>query len=394
MVFAGVLPRRWLQSRRTINVIVAKETLRRDIEAMGFKFISIESFVEAGSVQEASTFAEELSRLTLPDGSRLAELFTYKGYELWWIYYTSLFLYFCLPWTQYKKLLEYLKDFESIYLYQPPYKSLFFCYLKAYGCEASVLHEPGFKSPSFLPFGIFLQIIITLLCLPILMVKRYGLMVFVGDKFAKSKDYDFRMKFIYEELRQRKIPFVEFIRSLESWKKVLSHAFIVRRRPVIYSEAIAFFGRFLCFLSGGSGRAKHQFGSHLFMGEPVERRFKLMVATQYLLNVYDDVWAIRIMKWILRAIGFKTAFITAAAERNFHAFLGCKLNAIPTVGILHGVASRHYTVYDFLPGFRGAKRMSVDKYGLWSEWWKKYYLENSKGYLPEQLYFSALFSPL
>ena len=107
VVFAGVLPRRWLQSRRTINVIVAKETLRRDIEAMGFKFISIESFVEAGSVQEASTFAEELSRLTLPDGSRLAELFTYKGYELWWIYYTSLFLYFCLPWTQYKNLLEF-----------------------------------------------------------------------------------------------------------------------------------------------------------------------------------------------------------------------------------------------------------------------------------------------
>ena len=394
VVFAGVLPRRWLQSRRTINVIVAKETLRRDIEAMGFKFISIESFVEAGSVQEASTFAEELSRLTLPDGSRLAELFTYKGYELWWIYYTSLFLYFCLPWTQYKKLLEYLKDFESIYLYQPPYKSLFFCYLKAYGCEASVLHEPGFKSPSFLPFGIFLQIIITLLCLPILMVKRYGLMIFVGDKFAKSKDYDFRMKFIYEELRQRKIPFVEFIRSLESWKAVLEHVF-VRKRPVIYSEGVAFVGKFLSIISGGRALARRRFGVSILSSEVnPEARFKYLVATQYLLNVYDDVWAIRIMKWILRAIGVKTAFITAVAERNFHAFLGCKLNAIPTVGILHGVASRHYTVYDFLPSFNGIRTMSVDKYGLWSEWWKKYYLENSKVYLPEQLYVSGLMRPL
>jgi len=394
VVFGEELPHKWPQSKHLLNVIVAKENLRRDVEAMGFKFVSIELFIEAGSVHEASAFAEELSRLTLPDGSRLAESFTYKGYELWWIYYTSLFLYFCLPWTQYKKLLEYLKDFESIYLYQPPYKSLLFCYLKAYGCEASILRETGFKSPSFLPFGIFLQIIITLLCLPILMVKRYGLMVFVGDKFAKSKDYDFRMKFIYEELRQRKIPFVEFIRSLESWKAVLQHVF-VRKRPVIYSEGVAFVGKSLSIVSGGRALARARFGGHILPLETnPEARFKYLVATQYLLNVCDDVWAIRVMKWILHAIGIKAAFITAATERNFHAFLGCKLNAIPTVGILHGVASRYYTVYDFLPGFRGAKRMAVDKYGLWSEWWKKYYLENSKVYLPEQLHVSGLMRPL
>src|SRR3990167_1371356 len=371
VVFGEELPEKWLKSKHIINIIVAKESLRHDIEAMGFKFVSIEPLVEAGSVHEASAFAEELSRLTLPDGSRLAESFTYKGYELWWIYYTSLFLYFCLPWTQYKKLLEYLKDFESIYLYQPSYKSL-----------------------SLLPFGIFLQIIITLLCLPILMVKRYGLMIFVGDKFAKSKDYDFRMKFIYEELRQRKIPFVEFIRSLESWKAVLEHVF-VRKRPVIYSEGVAFVGKFLSIISGGRALARRRFGVSILSSEVnPEARFKYLVATQYLLNVYDDVWAIRITKWILRAIGVKTAFITAVAERNFHAFLGCKLNAIPTVGILHGVASRHYTVYDFLPSFNGIRTMSVDKYGLWSEWWKKYYLENSKVYLPEQLYVSGLMRPL
>ena len=354
----------------------------------------LNEFIEPGSVQEASAFAEELSRLTLPDGSRLAEAFTYKGYELWWIYYTSLFLYFCLPWTQYKKLLEYLKDFKSIYFYRPPYKSLFFYYLKAYGCETNILREPGFKSPSFLPFGIFLQIFITLLCLPVLMVMRHGIMVFVGDKFAKSKDYDFRMKFIYEELRQRKISFVEFIRSLESWKAILQHVF-VRKRPVIYSEGIFFIGKFLSVISGGRVLARHRFGVDVLPSDTYpEARFKYLVATHYLLNVYDDVWTIRIMKWILHAIGVKAAFITAPAERNFHAFLGCKLSAIPTVGILHGVASRYYTVYDFLPGFRGAKRMAVDKYGLWSEWWREYYLENSKVYLPEQLYVSGLMRPL
>ena len=345
----------------------------------------LQELIEPGSVQEASAFAEELSRLNLPDGSRLVESFIYKGYELWWIYYNSLFLYFCLPYTQHKKLLEYLKDFKNIYLYRPSYKSLFHSYLSAYGSRVHILPVPGLKSPSLLPVGIFLQIIITFLSLPVLMIRRHGLMVFVGDKFAKSKDYDFRMKFIYEELRQRKLPFVEFIRSLESWRAVLEHVFI-RKRPVIYSEAIAFLGKFLAIFSGKP---------NLFIPDQDSlSKFKFLVATHYLKSAYDDVWAIRIMKWILRVIGVKAAFITAPAERNFHAFLGCKLNTIPTVGILHGVASEHYTVYDFLPGFNGKKRMSVDKYGLWSEWWKKYYIENSKVYLPEQLYVSGLMRPL
>ena len=354
----------------------------------------LKKFIEPGSVHEASTFTEELSHLKFDDGSRIAKSFIYKGYELWWMYYISLFLYFGLPYTQYRKLLLYLKSFQRVYFYRPPYKSLFSCYLQAYGCKVVILREPGFKSPSALPFGIFLQIIITLLCLPVLMVRRHGLMIFVGDKFAKSKDYDFRMKFIYEELHQRKIPFVEFIRSLESWKAVLQHMF-VRKRPVIYSEGIAFVGKFLSVISGGRALARRKFGAHVFDSQTnLEVRFKFLVATQYLLKVYDDVWAIRIMKWILRAIGVKAAFITAATERNFHAFLGCKLNVIPTVGILHGVASRYYNGYDFLSGFDGAKMLSVDKYGLWSEWWKEYYLKYSKAYKPEQLYVSGLMRPL
>lgn len=219
-------------------------------------------------------------------------------------------------------------------------------------------------------------------------------MIFSGDKFDKSRDHDPRMKFIYQELRERNIPFVEFIRSLESWSTVLQHVFI-RKRTVIYSEGVAFVGRFCSFLSGGRYRAKRKFGAHTFAsGTNPEERFKLLVATQYLLGVYDDIWAIRIMKWILYAIGVKTAFIAAALDRNFHTVFGCKLNAIPTVGILHGVASRHYNVYDFLPGFDGTKKLSVDKYGLWSEWWKEYYLKNSKAYRPDQLFVSGPMMPL
>lgn len=394
VVFGENLPHSGILSKHQYNAVIASEKLRQHIEAIGLKFIPIEPLVEAGSIHEASALAEELSRLKLADGSRLSKSVTYKGYELWWIYYTSLFIYFCLPYTQYKKLLERLRSFHNIYFYRPPHKNLFSCYLQAYGCEVVVLRGSELKDSLSLTLGIFLQTAITLLCLPVLMLGNRHLMVFIGDKFEKSKDYDFRMRFIYEELRQKNIPFVEFIRSLGSWKILLEH-FFKRRRPVVYSEAIVFIGRVMSVVSGGRRRALHKFGPHIFTPETdPEKRFKLLIATQYLLDVYGDIWSIRLMKWILRVIGIESAFIPAATERNFHAVLGCKLNEIPTVGIMHGVQIQDYNVYDFLPGFDGARLLTVDKFGLWSEWWKEYYIKNSKAYRPHQLYVSGPMRPL
>ncbi len=390
VVFGEELPREW----RRFGTVIASKKLQPALQAHGAAFIDLGTLVGPGSIYEASALLEELSYLKLADGTRITKSFLYKGYELWWIHYDDLFIHFCLPYTQHKKLLEYLKSFESVDFYRPPFKSLFSCYLQAHGVRTTMLREPGLKSPAFLPFGVFLQMILTLLFLPVLMISRRRLMVYTGDKFEKDKDYDFRMRFVYEELRRKEIPFVEFIRGLQPWGTVLQHAF-TRRRPVIYPDAVAFVGRFVSILSGGQSRARREFGAHRFSSEPdSEKRFKLLVATQYLLGVYDDIAAIRIMQSILRVIGVKAAFITAASGRNFHAVLGCKLNAIPTVGIMHGVASRHYNVYEFMPGFDGEKMLSVDEYGIWSEWWKAHFKEYSKAYKPGQVYVSGPMRPL
>ncbi|MBT4207190.1 hypothetical protein HOE22_02470 [Candidatus Woesearchaeota archaeon] len=375
------------------NTLVAPERFEVIAKKYDLVFKNINEFVDTGSIYEASTFAEELSLQILPDGSRISKVFMYKGYELWWMHYNSLFLYFCLPYTQYKKLLEYIRNFHSVYLYQPPYKSLFSCYLQAYECEFNLIRKKGVRSPAILPFGVFLQIILTLISIPFLMINKCHLMIFIGDKFDKSKDYDFRMKFIYEELRRRGLPFIEFIRSLEPWRNVLQHVF-VRRRPVVYSEGVAFVGRFISIVTGGHRKGKQKFGTHTFVSQTdPDVRFKLLVATQYLISGYDDVWAIRIMKLILRMIGVRAVYITAVLERNFHAFLGCKLLNIPVIGIQHGAAPKDYFVSDFMCKFDGEKQLSVDKYGLWSEWWKEYYIKNSKAYSKDQLFVSGPMRP-
>lgn len=344
---------------------------------------ALDEFIDPGSIYEASAFLEELSLLTRADGSSLVKSFIYKGYELWWIYYNSLYLYFCLPYTQYQRLLAYLKNFKIVYLYKPPYKTLFYYYLKAHGVTVVLIQSQVKKRSPFFSFGIFMQIILTAISLPLLVIKRPKYMLFTGDKLETGKDYDFRFKFLYKELRSRNLPFFECIRSHESWRVVLKHALLIRRRPVIYSEAIVQIGKFL----------NHKFLDQRFDDSDATKRFKFLIATHYLKDVYRDIYAIRIMKWILRMIGVRSAYITAALDRNIHAFLGAKLNDIPTVGILHGVSSREYNVYDFLPKFKGKKMLSVDVYGLWSEWWKEYYMKYSKAYLPEQLYVSGPMRP-
>ncbi len=391
IVFGEELPERL---NRGYKEVVAKKNLKQAVESAGLRWVDLDGLAGPGSIYQATMLLEELPHLKLADGTPVAKSFLYKGYELWWMHYDSLFYHFCLPYTRYRKLLEYLKDFPSIYFYKPPHANLFSSYLEAYGRKINVIPAPGLHSPSFLPFGVLLQIILTFIFLPALVVLRRPIMVYVGDKFEKGKDHDFRFRFVYEELRRKKLPFVEFIRGVESWRSVLEHVF-VRKRPVIYSETAVFIGRFLSVLTGGRSSARKKFGADTFPKNlDPETRFKLSLSTLFLIGVYEDVWAIRIMRLILSAVGVETGLITAGSQRNFPTVLGCKLNGIPTVGILHGVASRFYNVYEFMPGFNGEKRLSVDTYGLWSEWWKSYFIKYSRIYAPEQLYVSGPMRPL
>jgi len=341
-----------------------------------------------GSIHEASELVGKLARLETKDGGRLSKLINYKGYELWWMNCDTLYYRFCMPYTQYRDLLFYLKDFDKIYLFEPPYPDLFLHFSKAYRRECFLLKKFQLRRFLPVPFGVLLQVLLSLIFLPLLMIARPGLMIWVGDKFDHPHDYDFRMKFIYEELRKRKIPFVEFIRSLEKWPVVLRHAW-KRKRPVFYSAAVVFL---IHFFVDPFKKNKELIGLGEF-SDP-EQRFLFLVASHYLRNIQGTIWSIRAMRFIMRRIGVRVADISAGLGRNFHELLACKLNNIITIGIQHGTPSRYYFVSDFMPGFDGKNTLSVDKYGLWSEWWRDYYAKNSDAYKPAQLFVSGPMRPL
>ncbi|MSR87955.1 MAG: hypothetical protein EXS69_02210 [Candidatus Zambryskibacteria bacterium] len=349
----------------------------------------LRGLIKAGSVEEASELNRKLSLITDRAGRRVSKIVNFKGFELWWINYDNLMYKFSLPYTEYRSLLEYLKDFSNIYLYKPPHLDIFKYFLDAHECRYVIKLEKQFSKK--FPIGVLFQVALSIPFLFWLKLRNPKLLVWTSDRFDPPRDHNFRMKFIYEELKARKINFMEFIRSMEPSPIVFEHC-LKRRRPVIYSYAIVTLARALRSLFE-SQRNLETF-SRPKVGASPEEIFWHKIATHYAKNFRSDIWAIKTIKFILKFIGIKSAIIIGAINRNFPEVLACKLSGIPTVGIQHGLHPKYYFVSDFMHEFDGDKTLSVDKYGLWSEWWKEYYLKYSKAYKPEQLYVSGLMRPL
>jgi len=345
----------------------------------------IERFIGSGSVQEAYEIVNKLSRMTLKDGSRLSKSINYEGYELWWVHYDSIYSQFCLPYTQYAGLLSHLKDFENVYLFHPPWPRLFQYFLRAHNRRCVIISRFRFRKLLPFSFGVLLQLLLSLGFLLWLKLARPAIMLRTSDRFNAHYDFDFRQKFIYDELRKGRVPFVEFIRSMEPPAAVLKHAWR-RKRPVVYSSAII-----ECVSSFANCFSRYP---PSYTGSNPEERFWFLASAHFLRNVRGTIWSIRAMKLILRWIGIKAAIIPTGGSRSFHEILGCKLAGIKTVGIQHAALPRYFFVSDFTPEFDGKIPLSLDKCGIWSDWWKQYYLQYGRAFKSEQLYVSGHIRPL
>lgn len=371
-------PPAWWQQ---FAVLIGPQELASCAVEHGVAFEALESWVDPGSVEEAAAFLEQLARATLSDGARISKSVMYKGYELWWTHYDDLYYQQCLPFIRYRRLLERLRALSHVTLHAPPATGLFRAYLEAHSVAHAIV-EPPRKFPSA---GTWLQIALTLISLPFLASMRPRILLYTGDRFDPPRDHSFRMHLVYEELRRRKLPFVEYIRSMESARVVLTHA-IDRRRPVVYSYAVKTVLYWVASLFG-----EKTFPTHSPDPETV---FVRTLSVMYLRNVRGTVWSMNVMRFFLRVSGVRAAFIAAASSRTFHEVFACKLEGIPTIGILHGASSRFYNVYDFMPEYDGEKHLPLDTYGIWSEGWRDYYVKHSAIYRQEHLPVSGPMRPL
>lgn len=387
VIFSKDLPKKSRKWWRQFDTLIAPEQLKDIAQSHELNFVDLDTLVGPGSVEEAAKLTRKLSLLEDSEGKRISKSVNYKGFELWWMNYDSLMYNFCLPYTQHHKLFEYLTNFSSIYLHEPPFAELFRYFLTSYNRQYIIKSKRLFKIIP--PLGIVLQIVLSIPFLLWIKLRQPKLMLWTSDKFDPPRNHDFRMKFIYKELKQKNIKFIEFIRSTEKSNIMLRHA-LKRKRPVVYSYAIVTLLRFLSSILTNKNKDKISLNAKA----NIEEKFWFLIATNYLHNIKGDIWAIQTIKFILKFIGIKVSIITAACYRNFPEVLACKLLDIPTIGIQHGASSRNYFVSDFMHEFDGERQMSVDKYGVWSQWWKEYILKNGKAYKPEQLFISGPMRPI
>ncbi len=384
VVFTPSLPKGTEAWWRQFGAVIAPRALKEEITNRKLDFVDLESLMLPGSVYDASDLVRKLSLATDATGRRVSKLVNFNGFELWWIHYNDLMHKFCLPYTQYHVLLKHLLSYRRAYLYQPPFPALFRLFLDAHKFRYDMADK---FSSTFPALGVWCQAALSFVFLPWLMVRRARLLLWTSDQFDKQTDYDFRMAYIYKELRGRGIRFVEFIRSLEPTRTLLLHA-LVRKRPVFYSHAVTGVVHFLSHAIFG----QRSFGIPQKLSD--EERFWFSVATYYLGNVRGSEMSIVFLKLVLRLIGVRAAIIDASSSRTLHEIIACKLLGIPVVGIQHGGSLRQYNVSDYMPEFDGEKSLGVDRYGVWSKWWMEYHLKHSAIYNQDTLHVAGPMHPL
>lgn len=378
VVFTGDLP------TGTYDLIIAPRARASEVHQRGVAFEALEDLIDPGSVEDASHMAQSISRTTLPSGERMVKSALYKGYELWWIHYDELYYKYCLPFTQYERLLKRLTEYTQVEMYAPPSSTLFAYYLAAHEVAYTSKEDPS--AYLFTPTHV-VQTVLSFLFIPWLLLRGPQAMLTTSDLFDPPRDHDFRLRYIYEELYKRDIPFVECVRSGERLSTMLSHAW-TRRRPVLYTHA----------LTQGMRALARVLGKQKPVVSPTDRapreKFYFALAAHYAALAPGDRLAIGLLTRIYRLLGIKAGIVNGVNSRNFCETLASKLAGAPVVGVLHGAAAQSYVVFDFMPEYDGEKALGADRYGVWSEWWREYYVHNSKVYTPEQLFVSGPMRPV
>lgn len=127
---------------------------------------------------------------------------------------------------------------------------------------------------------------------------------------------------------------------------------------------------------------------------PPEDRFWASVALRGLKNVRGTIWGIRLLRWAVRWSGIKTAWLPAPSSRCLREIITCRMENVPSVGIMHGWSTLAYSPYEFLLGFSGQRPIGPDVFGVWNDRFLNYFLRYSDVFRPEQVEVSGLLRPL
>lgn len=347
-----------------------------------FRVHTLESYVRPPNVQRAAELLVRLSQNALPDGTRLSHLVRYHDFEVWWLNQKLVYMRYLLPYLEYEAFFIFVRQYKHIYisgLFQ--HEDVLREVLRAYGVAFTFTHFASrfkqIRSRVHLAafFMSFVQLFVSFISFLLLIFRRPQIGIWVGDKMTLPRDYDFRYEDLYRELRLSGLSFVEYLRAYTVPREFFKNMF-TRRRPVVYYESIlrpvwflfAFWGRIL------ERRIRRKV--HVARSLDFFDRFLFFVGAKVYGDSLSQRALIPVCKLILKSLGTRVLFSPGSYSRSGSLVMAAKDSGIPVLGLQHGAFMSTYNPEESGLAFDGPRSYALDLLGVWSPFWKNYFLRN------------------
>jgi hypothetical protein len=203
--------------------------------------------------------------------------------------------------------------------------------------------------------------------LPVLIRRTDRIGLWSGDYYDVNSSGDPRLGLTYQELKDKNIKYIEFIRVGTSTLKNTLSNFYKRKRPVIYYDALFEFLNLLpSRLKMQSIKSKTGFTDNFWEQFESLHFVSLKVLIIRLLN-----YTLKIKKFVVWEFSHRQAAIIFA----------CKLDNIKTIGFQHGIGMPNYMAHEWISLFKDHYPIGPDVMGVWSEFWKKSFMDKSNIYV-------------
>lgn len=308
-----------------------------------------------------------------------------------WAFYDRFFIDIALPYSKYASLLETLKSAECVE-YSPLSEADYFifytfCYFHQINFQpvktSASLNKflkprlDKFKTFCFYVFLISVSILSWIFF--ILTPAKNKIALWMGDYKSENGNMDPRLGSLEHSLQVKKYCVLLFIRTIGVRPSTVIKHFFQRRTFVIYHDIIE--SSLLYFLPKVKTRINR---SNYF-----ETAF-LLLYSKDLENMpkIEKFW-----RNLFYPLNIRALLVWFLSRRTAALMWACQSNGIKAIGFMHGLSIKSYMGHEFMTEYQGPP-IGPDYFGVWSDWWLKYFREYSSIYPKNAIEVSGPLKPL
>ncbi|MGD0173460.1 MAG: hypothetical protein ABSC61_03350 [Anaerolineales bacterium] len=340
--------------------------------------------IPAPDWDRALDLLKKINTLKDSSGRRISSLVVEDGFEPWWYAQDRLLRFYLVPLTQVLPVLEAVRGAEKIILDGAP-PDLERVWKAVGGKSGFASLPPARASRSFKAvIGEGAMLAVTLASLAGFRLARRDTIFYIIDHVSPGLRNDFRFAPLYREFDREGFRYAEYAHTLLP-RQALGN-FFRRRRPVFFLESADAWARWAGLrIAAPAVKAPPAGGS-------LEDRALWALVPTMLEFCTLSVARQRILKRALKFQRARRAVIFDDNRHNHELIAACLSLGLPVLGFQHGVFNKfHAGLMAF--GFSEARPHAFDRYGLWSDLFRKRLLRDSALFGPDRVFVSGPVRP-